>query len=67
MTAEELSAAEERALKRVSEVAYKATESIKGRELQHHTYTIITESAKAGILIMQEELMNITETNSPNQ
>ena len=65
--AEQLSIAEERALKRVAKVAYKATENIKNPEIQRHTYTLIAESVKAGILIMQEELMNITETNSPNQ
>lgn len=67
MTEEQLSIAEERALKRAAEVAYKTTENIKDREIQRHTYTLIAESVKAGILIMQEELMNITETNSPNQ
>lgn len=61
MTEEQLSIAEERALKRVAEVAYKATENIKDPKIQKHTYTLMSESIKAGILIMEEELINVTE------
>ena len=61
MTPEQLSTAEELALKRVAEVAYKATENINNPEIQKHTYTLMSESIKAGILIMEEELINVTD------
>ena len=61
MTEEQLSTAEERALARVAEVAYKATEEIKNPEIQKYAYTLMSESIKAGILIMEEELINVTE------
>ena len=59
--------AEQRALARVAEQAYKISDNITSPEIQKLTYELVHDAICLGIRMMQEELMNITETNSPNQ